>query len=316
MSALLSKVFKRRRQTVGRAGVVLAEDGFALALVRREPEQKPVLIHCAVHAGGADAAAGIKATLEKLAAGRAPLCAVVDGEDYEMVQVEAPDVLPAEMRAAIRWRLRDAITFSVDDAAIDIFDIPEPARAAQARMLWAVAARDSAIKRIALAVQSAAKGFEAIDIPELCLRNICAVLPQDARGVAMLAVHERSCHLVISRQGVMYVTRRIDVAPRFQPHAREREGDQLDAGLIALELQRSLDYYESQYDQTPIGDLVIAPVNDRTRQLADELRSETSLRVSVLDARDLFIVQQSGEPAADWSTLLALGAALRQDASA
>ena len=74
-----------------------------------------------------------------------------------------------------------------------------------------------------------------------------------------------------------------------------------------------MDYYESQYDQTPIGDLVIAPADDRARALAEGLRSETSLRIQLLDVREIMSVYKTGEFATDWPTLLALGAALRTD---
>jgi MSHA biogenesis protein MshI len=216
------------------------------------------------------------------------------------------------MRAAIRWRLRDAIGFSVDEAAVDVFETPEPVRRTHSRMLFAVAARDSAIQRVASTLKPVAKGFHAIDIPELCLRNLSALLPQDQKGVAVVALGAGFAQLVVTRQGVMYLTRRIDTARRFEARsAGDEQDEQIDAGSLALELQRSLDYYESQFDQTPIGDLVIAPANDQARQLAVSLRNEIGLRISVLDVRETFNVYKSGELVADWPCLMALGAALR-----
>jgi MSHA biogenesis protein MshI len=291
----------------------LQDGSFALAVVRRVPESKPVLEHCAIHSVEGEIAPVLKSTLDKAGAARASTCAVIDGDDYQIVQVEAPEVLPSEMRAAIRWRLRDAISFSVDEASVDVFEIPDAARRAQQKMLFAVAARDTAVQRIALSLRGAAKGFNAIDIPELCLRNIAAVLPQDQKGVAILAVNEKFAQLVLTRQGTLYLTRRIDTTRRFEPHATDRQS--IDAGSLALEIQRSLDYYESHFDQAAIGDLVLAPADDRVRKLADDLKNETSLRVSVLDAREHLIVQKSGEVVADWATLMALGAALRTDSA-
>jgi MSHA biogenesis protein MshI len=305
--------FRKATSSNARAGIVLADGAYALALVSRTADNKPSIDHCAVHAG-AELAPSLKATLDRLGATRARTCAVVDGDDYQVVQVEAPEVLPSEMRTAIRWRLRDAVNFNVDEAAIDVFEIPDPVRRTTAKMLFAVAARESAIQRLAATLKPVAKGFHAIDIPELCLRNLSALLPQDGKGVAMLALNQRFAQLVITRQGVMYLTRRIDTARAFNPHDRERNAEDVDAGALALELQRSLDYYESHYDQAPVGDLVIAPADERARRLANDLKNETSLRVSVLDVRDLFIVQQSGEIVNDWPSLMALGAALRTDA--
>jgi MSHA biogenesis protein MshI len=313
--SLLQKILPRNaRRSAGHAGVVLGEDSFALVLVRREGG-KPSIEHCRVHSANGAVDTRLGAVLDKLGASRAATCAVVDAEDYQVVQVEAPDVLPSEMRAAVRWRLRDAISFKVDDAAVDVFEIPEAARRTQTRMLFAVAARAAAIDRLTSTVQPAAKGFYAIDIPELCLRNISALLPQDDKGVAMLALNENYAQLITTRQGVMYLTRRIDTARRFEPHAESRGEAELDAGALALELQRSLDYYESHYDQTPIGDLVIAPGGERAQRLAAALRSETSLRVSVLDVREFCNVYKSGELVTDWPSLMALGAALRTESA-
>lgn len=307
-------VFNRSSKSGARAGIAFAEGGFSLALVRRD-DVKPTIEYCGTHTAGADLAPTLKALLEKLHATRAATCAVIDADEYQIVQVEAPEVLPSEMRTAIRWKLRDAIDFSVDEAAVDIFEIPDPLRRTQNRMLFAVAARQSAIQRISAALKNAAGGYNAIDIPELCLRNLGALLPQDTKGVAMLAINERFAQLVVTRQGVMYLTRRIDISgpidsPEFNPQAQA-----IDAAALALELQRSLDYYESHYDQTPIGDLVLAPATERVQRLAVDLKNETSLRVVVLDARELFNLYKPGEVVTDWPCLMALGAALRSDAT-
>jgi len=306
-------ILKAGRSSGAQAGVAFAEGAFSLALVRREAGAKPTIEYCGTHAVGNDVAPALKALLEKHRATRAATCAVIDGDEYQIVQVEAPEVLPSEMRAAIRWKLRDAISFSVDEAAIDIFETPEPVRRTQSKMLFAVAARDSAIQRLSTALKPVARGFNAIDIPELCLRNLAALLPQDTKGVAMLAINETFAQLVITRQGTMYLTRRIDTRASSGPQSAQRGETSIDAASLALELQRSLDYYESHYDQTPIGDLVIAPATDKVQRLASDLKNETSLRIAVLDARELFNVYKPGEVVTDWQCLMALGAALRTD---
>lgn len=311
VSSLLQKVLNRHAHNGSQAGIAFCDGSFALAVVRRDGDARPCIDHCAAHSIEGALVPRIKGVLDRLSAPRAAMCAVLDPDDYQIVQVESPDVLPSEMRAAIRWRLRDAISFNIDDATIDVFQTPEPARRTEARMLFAVAARSAAVERIGAALRPAAKGFNAIDVPELCLRNISAAAPQDARGVALLALHERFVQVVVTRQRVMYLNRRIDVTRRFEPHAQSRGG--VDAAQLALELQRSLDYYESHYDQSPIGDLIVAPANDQARALADELKRETSLRISVFEPRDLFGVSRSGDVVADWPTLMALGAALRID---
>jgi hypothetical protein len=59
--------------------------------------------------------------------------------------------------------------------------------------------------------------------------------------------------------------------------------------------------------------LVIAPADARARELVNELKNETNLRVSVLNVGEIFDVPSGGELVTDWPTLMALGAALRDD---
>ena len=148
MLSLLQKVLPRSaRRSAGHAGVALGEDSFALVLVRRDAGGKPTIDHCGVHPTHGAPGPAVRSLLDKLGASRAATCAVVDADDYQVVQVEAPEVLPSEMRAAIRWRLRDAISFKIDDATVDVFEIPEAARRAQnaCSSRWLRARRQSSV---------------------------------------------------------------------------------------------------------------------------------------------------------------------------
>ncbi len=293
-----------------RAGVALNAKSFSLAVVRRTPGGIPVLEHCVHESVDGAVEPALASALQKLHMRRTPINAVVGAEDYQLVQVEAPDVLPAELRAAVRWRLRDVISFHIDDAVIDVFEIPDQSRRAQARMMFAVAARSSSVQRIVSAVSPAAEALDAIDVPELCLRNLAALLPQDQRGVALLVLSETSAQLLLTRQGVLYLARRIEFARRFALNAAPGE---IDASALALEIQRSLDYYESHFDQTAVGDLVIAPDSERSIQLAAALKDETSLRISLLKLDELMTVADGVQRDDTAACLTAIGAALRVD---
>src|SRR5208282_1745258 len=113
----------------------------------------PVLERCEVIPipPGGDAAA-IAATVKAANLPRLPVSAVMRPDDYQLALVEAPDVPPAELRAAMRWRLKDAIDFRVEDAIIDVFDVPDQNRGGHGRMMYAVAARRGAIDRHAAAL--------------------------------------------------------------------------------------------------------------------------------------------------------------------
>jgi MSHA biogenesis protein MshI len=316
--------FPRRTRVAGlRAGVAISDREVAVAVVRRTPGRRPAIVNCVSQAapdGYGDV--GVERALQALELGATPVSAVIGAGDYQLVQVEAPDVPAAELRQATRWRLRDQFDFPIDSATIDLFDVPASARRGRARMLFAVAAHGTAVESIGSALTRATPGFDVIDIPELCQRNLSALLPQDHKGIALLVLREKFAQLVLTRNGLLYLTRRFELGQRSVTSLNLADSDTnaedapIDAASLALELQRSLDYYESHFDQSAIGDLVIAPGGPRAEALATALAAETGLRIATLNLRECLDVADGVTVPEGWLPYMAIGAALRADAAA
>ncbi|MDZ7767951.1 MAG: hypothetical protein U5K38_02175 [Woeseiaceae bacterium] len=162
-------------------------------------------------------------------------------------------------------------------------------------------------------VKRAGLKADAIDLPELCLRNIAVRLPQDSRGVAFLHFTDDCGLLTITRGGVLYLVRRIDVG---QVALDETPGTQSREALIpkiCLELQRSLDYYETHYDCRAVSDLVLGP-GSGIGVLQEALRDQLGLDATMLDLADLFDISEPLSEETQHECLLAIGAALRSEA--
>jgi len=299
-----------------RAGVALADREFAVAVVRRRGGARPTLIQCSLHgASNTSVDSLLPKVIHNRHLARVAMSAVIGAEDYHLVQVEAPDVQPSEIREAVRWRLQDVIDFPAEEATLDVFQVPETPRRGNTKMLFVVAARSATVNHLDKALASQARGFDVIDIPELCLRNLSALLPQDEKGVAFLMLGEKTGQLVLTRQNVLYLARRIELVRRSTLNLSDVGASaDIDTDAVALELQRSLDYYESHYDLTQIGELVLGPDDDRTRALADSLRTETGLGVSIFNCHELLDVADGVSVPAGSLSLTTIGAALRTDA--
>jgi len=308
-------LLRRTNRKGWHVGVVPAERETALAIVRTTRSGRRQLRHCAVHPAIEIRAEHVLAPLNNSSdLALAPVSAVLSAQDYQLLQIEAPEVEPSELRSAVRWKLRDLVNFPVSDAVIDVFEIPEHARYVETRMVFAVAARAEAVRRIVDLVKPRVRGFDVIDIPELCLRNVCALLPQDEQGVALLALGEGFAQLVLTCGRTLYLARRIELPRRMETLAIEGDGQaDGDTRALAVELQRSLDYYESHYDQAPISDLVVASGDERAARLLGPLRQETGLNTELFDVHALFEVAPGLEPDTRFPGLVALGAALRTD---
>src|ERR1700686_3799876 len=198
--------FKKSSTAKARVGLAFGREHVAVAVVRRD-RGAPVLERCELlpmPAGGG----GNAATTVIRAAGlpRIPVSTVLRSDDYQLVLVEAPDVPPAELRAAMRWRLKESIDYRVEDAVIDVFDVPAQTRGGQGRMRNAVAAQRSAVERHSGALAEVPT-FDVIDVPELCLRNLATLLPAAATGVALLHLGEVVATIVLVRGATFYFAR-------------------------------------------------------------------------------------------------------------
>ena len=80
-----------------------------------------------------------------------------------------------------------------------------------------------------------------------------------------------------------------------------------------LEIQRSLDYYESQMGQNPVSRLLIAPRTRDTAALVSSLDEAMAVQVSALDFGAQLNGAASITVAERHACALAIGAALRND---
>ena len=316
VTARLGRIFKKRRGTEGlRAAVAVSDHEIAVALVRKVDGQRPKVLRIMVEEaplGFADPV--LKKIISEFDLRRVPVSAVINASDYQIAQVQAPDVPRAELRAAARYSMRDTFDFPIDQATLDVFDLPEQNSSGNKRMCFAVATRGDAIEKMTSTFERQFRRFDVIDIPELCQRNLASLLPQDAKGVAFLLIRDDFAQLVLTRRGMLYVTRRFDFGVRGELNGdAEAEAHELplDPQMLSLELQRSLDYYESHFDETAIADLFIAPAGMRANLMAAELGASTGLRISMFNIHDLVDVSFSAEIPDGWLGCMAIGAALR-----
>jgi MSHA biogenesis protein MshI len=316
VGARLSRVFKKRRRTEGlRAAVAISEREIAVALVRKLDGQRPKVLRIMVEEaplGFADPV--LKKIISEFDLRRIPVSAVINPSDYQIAQVQAPDVQRSELRAAARYSMRDAFDFPLDNATLDVFDLPEQTSRGAKRLCFAVATRGDSVDKLSGVFERHFRKFDVIDIPELCQRNLAALLPQDAKGVAFLMLRDDFAQLVLTRRGMLYVTRRFEYQQRGELNGdEETEANELplDPQHLSLELQRSLDYYESHFDETAISELYMAPAGARANLLAAELGASTGLRISMFNIHDLVDVSFSAEIPDGWLPCMAIGAALR-----
>ena len=303
-------------------GMALSPEGVAVARCIRHGNEAPRLALCEFRALERNLH-GVPppGLVRELQLDSSRCTSVIKQGDFTLLMVEAPQVDPTELRAAIRWRVKDLLDFHVDDAVLDVFDIPGQQERGRPRLMYVVAARITAVRQHIDTLEGNGVQLSVIDIPELCQRNVAALLPEDSGGVAMLHFGHDGGLLTLTRGGTLYLSRNLELGSAHLL-AASQEDQELTTELarmldgVVLEVQRSLDYYESHFSLPPVSGLVIAPTERPVPGLLAHLAGNLGVPVRMLDLNAVLDTEQTLSDSLQAACLPAIGAALRHEEKA
>jgi len=308
------RFFRKAKKREGWLAIALQGDGLAAVSMQTAPGSRPQVRQAVFYPGKDPVELLAKAGRELYAHAYRSITVLSSGE-YQILSVDAPNVPADELKTAVRWRLKDMLDFHVDDATVDVLDLPiDPNAAVRAQhSMYAIAARNSVIEARQKLFTSAKVELAVIDIPELAQRNISALVEPAGRGVAMLSFGAEGGLLTVSYRGELYLARRIDLALE---QLLDEDIDRRNAAFdrVTLELQRSLDNFERQYSFISVAKLVLAPSS--VQGLDDYLSSNLYTPVDTLDLATVFDFERTPELAdklLQQRFLVPLGAALRHE---
>jgi len=243
---------------------------------------------------------------------KARLILVLSPDLYTIHPLSCPSVPPAEMRDALRWKLRDALPYAPEEAAIDFVRLAQAADANAAASLLAVAAPRQTVAQAVAPLQKAGAIVEAVDIPEMAQRNVLARLPGAGEARALLGLGEHSALLTVVHEGALCFARRIQI-PRSL--GMEEEDPEHVATRIATQVQRSLEVVERQSGLAPVRTVWIGP-HPYCALIARCTAEQTGLDCLQLDLQsELRFAPEAGGllPEQAYGALIAIGAALRTE---
>ena len=243
--------------------------------------------------------------------GGADAALILDQADYRLQLVELPNVPDEELGPAMRWQAKDMVDYPVDEALVDYIRIPRHVGVNSKPMGYAAVAHEPTVSEVMRTHGEGPADFNGVDLPESSLHNVARLLPQEKYGVALLHFTEHCGYLIISREGTLHLIRRINHGSSAIANALTDDfSTQEMAAGMSLEIQRSLDYYESHYDCKPINEIVLTPVGG-LGPLPDLLRTNLGLEISRLDFSDHFELEAPLTEEEQSACVIAIGAALR-----
>lgn len=310
------KLFKQNSRESGWVAVAISKRGIHIAQAKYVGA-RPQVTKCAFYPMSEVTASALEKVRKDAQLEDVKFTTLLSANEYQLMMVDAPNVPVDELKTAIRWKIKDSLNYHIDDATIDVLQIPSNKYGSdRPQSLYAVSAANETIrKRIAL-FEKAKIELSVIDIPETAQRNIAALFEMEARGLAMLSFGDEGGLLTITCDGELFLARRIDITLGQLQDADDGLRQQyLDR--VELEVQRSLDYFDRQFHHIPVNRILLSV--PESLGLDKLLTTNLGLPVEMLDlaqGMDIIAVHELSDSEFVSYALPVLGAALRQEKKA
>ncbi len=199
---------------------------------------------------------------------------------YHLIQIERPTVEDGEIVDAARWRIKGQLDYPIEDAVIQVFDVPQGAHQ-RTPLVNVVAAAARTIRELTGLVKRSGLNLNKVTIVELAVRDLVARVADRDEPVATVFLNARQGVIQITCGGELYITRRVEYGL-----GSVMPTDTLATGIhmtLPLELRRTVDYFESHFGLGTIRRVLAAPTDEPFMRFMKETSEFTGLPVEPLE---------------------------------
>jgi MSHA biogenesis protein MshI len=306
---MLDQQLQRPKQQVG---LYLAADGIAVAEITCKGEAPPELKFCEF-ISASDPAEQLKQLskhIKKHDLKNIPCVVVLEDTQYNLFQMPHPPVEEAELKSALRWSIRDLISYPVEQAVVDVFRVPVQQNR-EAKIYVVVTPKDEIQKTVNF-IRKTGLSLTSIDIEELSLGNLVEQMQGQARGIAVIHFGQQQGSINLYSDSALYLSRKIDAGLMSMESAQSQAAIEQMYESIILELQRSLDFYESEYARAPISKLIVAPRHPMLQGFCDYVSQQSGLTIELMNLAQIYSETTELNDENQARCLLAIAAASRK----
>jgi MSHA biogenesis protein MshI len=265
-------------------GIEFMPDGVAVAQVRTRKNPGSIIRSEFVQASGQEAQVeALKQWVRDHNLQKTPCVCIVADDDRDIYQVEKPEVEDAEMIAALTWKIKDLLSYDVTHAVVDSYPIPVSSKNKQ-KQVGVVAAREAIIGSYVEGIKATSMALSALDVHELVRSNLPAVRNCREQSMALLTLTADRGLLSVYHDTDLYVSRDFKIGINQLEQATAEDESMFDA--LLLELQRSLDYFESFYGIGAVTNLRVFPQLKTVERLAMYLQNLSNFDIEFITFAD------------------------------
>lgn len=298
---------KKKKSAEGLVGIEFGPEGFAVAQVERSGEGAPTLTCCQfVECAQAEQAARLSETVNNLGLAGQEAVVVLHPANYQFLLLDRPEVPDEELRDALQWRLKDLIGDDPEQVVFDVLSLPDDAYRGRAKMAYLVVVSKAAVLDLKHTLRDAGLKLSCIDITEMAFRNLGLLAAAPGVNAALLRLRSTEGLITVQQGEDLYMVRRVELGLNALAQGYDN---------MLLEVQRSLDYYESQIGKGAVGRLLLLPSKRGSEPVLEALRIGLAARIDRFDLPALFAQAPELDERTQAYCLAAVGGALRQEVS-
>lgn len=271
----------RKRASKNLLAVSLGEGNVRFARVA--PGKRPAVLSLEEREWELSDAKALDRITKQLQVNRYRCTTLLSQADYQILLVESPDVKREELKAAVRWRIKDMIDYQVDDATLDVLEVPS-AGAQRPSTIYVVATKSATVRQVIDRFEAARIPLGVIDIPDTAQRNIAALYETADRALLTLSFDVDGGLITITSGGELFFSRRLDIG--YAQVNGEQPGRDKAFDRVVIEVQRSLDHFERSFSQLPVERVMLAPMT-QSEALVASLGAQLQIPVSPIDLLDV-----------------------------
>jgi len=214
---------------------------------------------------------------------------------YQLMQIEKPPVEDGELVDAARWRIKGQLDYPVEDAVIQVFEMPQSENQ-RTPLVNVVAAPARTIRELTALVKRTGLRPTKVTIVELAVRDLVARVADRDEPIATVFLNARQGVIQVTRGSELFLTRRVEYGL-----GSVMPTDMLATGIhmtLPLELRRTVDYFDSHFGLGSVRRVLAAPTDEPFMKFMRETTAFTGLPVEPLDLP--FALQSAAGKAADY----------------
>jgi len=183
---------------------------------------------------------------------------VLSPQYYKLLLAEAPPIPLEDLRVVMPAKIKDSIPWELTDSTSDVMPLPDDAFRGRKKSVYVASAQTSVIAQQVEMLRGIGIKPISISIAEIALLGFESLMlhqPKESYGVLKLGDTEGLINMVCD--GNVYLSRRLNVA--LNDLVKQEIERQVFFDQLVLEIQRSVDFYESQMGKGPVAKIQLLP---------------------------------------------------------